>query len=375
MGARQTAVQRQARRRWITVLTSVAVLCALPVAVRAGPARAAAVDIEGLRARIGASATQPFHGYAQSNGLLGLPALPRLAQVTALFSGTTQLRAWYADPDRWRVDVIGPGTERGLYRTPAAEWGWDYGDNQLTRVEGVPPARLPRAADLLPPDLARRLVAASAGEPAVPLPARRVAGIAAAGLRIVPADPRTTVGQIDIWAVPDTGLPVQVQVTGRGGARPVLTTRFLELDQGAPAGETLTPPQARPGMGYTTTAAPDLISAADRLAQGPLPDRLAGQPRRVAVAGVSAVGLYGVGLAQFVVAPLPGRLGRGAYQAAVRWGRQLTYPTGRAALLSTPLLSMVVVQAGDTGQTYVIVGMVQADVLQSAGSELAGQRR
>src|SRR4051794_55608 len=132
-----TVGREAARRRWVLVATVAALLCALPVAVRVWPVRAPALATETLRTRIQASGRQPFQGYALSSGSMGLPELPQLGQISAMLSGTTQLRGWYAGPDRWRVDVIDTGTERGVYRTRDAEYQWDYGANQLTLVAGA----------------------------------------------------------------------------------------------------------------------------------------------------------------------------------------------------------------------------------------------
>ena len=125
--------------------------------------------------------------------------------------------------------MIEGSTERDVYQTPDAQYVWDFGDSQLTRIVGDQPVRLPRAADLTPPELARRLLGIAAGDRLEPVAGRRVAGIEAAGLRIVPATADTTVDHIDVWADPATGLPVQAEVTARGGQRPVFVTRFLEL--------------------------------------------------------------------------------------------------------------------------------------------------
>src|SRR5205823_3186404 len=155
-----------------------------------------------------------------------------LSDVAALLSGTTQIRTWYASPDRNRVDVItSAGGERDVYQTPTGEFTWDYGTNLLTEVIGAEPVRLPRAGDLVPPELARRVLALAPTDPVTALPPRRVAGIDAPGLRLRPTDPTTTVGQVDLWADPASGLPVQVEITPRGVGAPVLTSRFVDLDQ------------------------------------------------------------------------------------------------------------------------------------------------
>jgi hypothetical protein len=365
-----TVVAGQARRRWLSVAVVLIVLCALPLAIRAWPVQAAAVAPATLRDRIAASVSRPYQGYAQTIGTLGLPDLPRLADVTSLLSTTTELRTWYAAPDRWRVDQIGPGSEQGLYQRPDGEYRWDYTDEQVIKVVGEQPVRLPRAADLVPPELGRRLISATATDPVTALPERRIAGVGAAGLRIVPADRSTTIAHIDIWATAD-GLPLQIEVTAKGGLRPVLTSRFLEFDAHAPAEDVITPPAPRSGIGFTSTDTPDLVSAINRFSRGTLPESLAGKSRRTALAGVSAAGVYGSGLTELVALATPGRIGREAYDTVSKYGTPLTFPGGDATLISTSLLSVLVVRNDELRQTYLVAGLIDPAVLKSAGAELA----
>jgi hypothetical protein len=369
MGAGRTIVRTQARRRWSIVLAAVVLLTSVPIAINKWPARATDIRTGALRERIAASARQPYQGYAQSIGLLPLPPLPNLEQVTALVSARTEMRTWYAARDRWRVDVIDGGSERDLYQAPDAQYIWDYGANQLSKIVGDQPIRLPRAADLTPPDLARRLLDVATGDRFAALAGKRVAGLAAAGLRIVPSTPATTVSHIDIWADPGTGLPLQAEVTAKGGVRPVFVTRFLEVHLSAPAAEVLTPPTPRPGMGFTVSDAPDILSALYRRRPVLLPDRLAGSPRRGTVAGQSVAGVYGTGLAQFVAVALPGRFGSQAYHKVATFGQDVKVPAGSAALISTGLLTVLVVHAQ---RTFLVAGFVQPAVLRQVAADLSG---
>jgi hypothetical protein len=368
MGSGGTVVSGQAWRRWGVVLAVVVVLCSVPIVINVWPARAASVDPATLRQRIADSGGQVYRGFAQSAGLLPLPSLPNLEQVTDLVSTTNEMRVWYGGRDRWRVDVVEGGTERDLYQTPGGQYVWDYGDNQLTQIVGEQPVRLPRAADLTPPELVRRVLALAAGDRFEPLAGRRVAGIAAAGMRIVPATPDTTVDHVDVWADPGSGLPVQAEVTARGGERPVFVTRFLELDLAAPDPAVLIPPRDHPGIGFTVTTAPDVLSAINRRRPAFLPDRLAGSPRRDAVAGVAAAGVYGTGLAQFVVAALPGRFGREAYDRVQTFGSTVDVPAGDAAMIGTGLLSVLVVRAE---RTYLVAGLVEPELLERVAVDLS----
>jgi hypothetical protein len=369
MAIGRTVVTAQGLRRWALVLAMVLVLAAIPVAINIWPAKAADVDLATLRARIGASARQPYHGYAQSAGLLGLPALPNLGTVTALASGTTEMRTWFADPEHWRVDVLGEGTENDLYQTPEAQYLWDYGDSRLTRIEGDQPVRLPRAADLTPPELVRRVLSIAGGDRIDALADKRVAGVEAAGMRLTPAGPDTTVAHVDIWADPRTGLPLQAELTAKGGARPVFVSRFLEIHFSAPDAAVLTPPAEHEGIGYDVTEAPDILSAINRRRPVSLPAAVAGLPRRDAVSGLTAAAAYGSGLSSFVVAALPGRFGGQAYQQIATYGQKVKVPAGDAAVIATGLLSVLVVRTAD--RVYLVAGLVGTTLMQRVAIGLA----
>jgi hypothetical protein len=374
MGTSRTVVTGQGLRRWGLVLGLIIVLAAVPVTIGRWPVQAAGIDVGTLRARVAASGSQAFQGYAQSSGLLPLPSLPNLSQVTALVSGVTEMRTWYAAPDRWRVDVLGEGTEHDLYQTPEAQFSWDFGDNQLTRVVGDQPVRLPRAADLTPPELVRRLLSVSTGDPVTPLPAERIAGVDAAGLRLVPAGPDTTVAHVDIWADASSGLPLRAEITAKGGTRPVFVTRFLEIHLGAPDPAVLTPPAPRPGIGYTVTEAPDIISAINRRRPVFLPAGLAGLPRRDSVTGLSALAVYGTGLSSIVVIGLPGRFGGQAFQQIRTYGQEVSVPgDSEASLITTGLLSVLAVRVGN--RVFLVAGLVGPPLMQRVAGSLAERSR
>jgi hypothetical protein len=369
----------KAQWRWIVVAAVVAVLASLPSLVSALPVPAQRVSAAQLYDRIRASARQAYQGFAVSTGKAGLPTIPQLGDVAGLLNGDTQLRVWYAAPDRWRVDQIDTGSERDLYQAPGRQVLWDFGARQLTEITGNQPVRLPRGADLVPPDLARRLLATAApsqgqaGDRLSTLPARRVAGIAAAGLRITPADPETTVGHVDVWAAPASGLPLQVEVTVRGASTPILVTRFLQVSLGNPAGALITPPEPHSGVGFTVTRTPDVIAAYALLGLGSLPDQLAGRTRSV-VSSVEpeSIGVFGSGLTRFVVLPLPRRTGAQAANSVTRaGGRQLNFPGGEGVVVSTPLLSVLVMDSDITGRNYLLAGLVSGSLLERAGSELS----
>lgn len=338
------------------------------------PAAAIATDAASLRDRI-RHETPPYVGYAESNGQLGLPEIPQLESVVALLTGTTRIRAFVAAPDRWRVDELAAAGERDTYRAGPTEFQWDFDANQLTRVIGTAAVRLPRASDMLPPDLARRLLAFAPGDPVTAIASRRVAGRDAVGLRLVPSDPETTVGRVDIWADPVTALPLRVEVSARTGP-PLLTTELLSVTDGPPGPEVVEA-SSPPGAGYVTATATDVAGALRVLGAPPAPDMLAGRKRVDLPGGPEAqlpgVGVYGTGLAAFVLVPTNRDVAERAVDAAAAAGGvTVTVPTGRATRVTTPLLSVAVRTRGRGGS--LILGAVSPTVLDRALAQLPSRR-
>ena len=78
--------------------------------------------------------------------------------MSLLLDGTTDQYVWYRSPAYWRADEVTGTGESDTYADGGVTYLWNYGTNLLTQVTGAEPVRLPRAADLLPPALARRLL-------------------------------------------------------------------------------------------------------------------------------------------------------------------------------------------------------------------------
>ncbi|HTS95188.1 MAG TPA: hypothetical protein VMI33_01070 [Streptosporangiaceae bacterium] len=371
-----SVVRRQARRRWLVVACGTALLCGLPAIVAALPVPNSPLSAAALRARVLASAGAPYQGYAESSIDLGLPALPDLGDVSTLLDGITDQEAWYLSPSQWRADVVTSAGETDTYQTIAGIFAWSYSQNLLTQIVGPEPVRLPRAADLLPPALARRLLGlASPADRLSRLPSQRVAGVAAAGLRLVPDEPSTTVAAVDIWADPASGLPVQVEIVGRGSAKPVLVARFLELTQSRPALATVTPDPA-PDVGFTTTELPDINRIVNGFAP-PLPARIAGMSQVPVPGGLADVAAYGTGFSRVAVLPLPFAVGERAMTAADDAGAGgIILANGTGALIATPLLTVLLAQGEPGSPVYLLAGTVTPALLVRAGSGLlnaAGQ--
>ncbi|HEX2356164.1 MAG TPA: hypothetical protein VHI50_06850 [Micromonosporaceae bacterium] len=368
-------VRREAVRRWSVVSAGVAVLAVVPAVVAAWPeGSAAGPDPVELRERILASADRPHDGYVATDGRLGLPALPELEDVGGLLGGSARLRVWYAGSTSWRVAELTTTGERDTYRTAAGLYRWDFERNLVTHLAGEPTVWLPGAADLVPPALARRLLGGDGRLDR--LPSRRIAGIEAAGLRLTPHQPDTTVGRVDVWADRETGLPLVVDVAGKNGAHPVFTSRFLQLRQATPPADVLTP-AVPDGAGFAMTTTDEVADALATALPGRLPDVLAGRARTATAAGVGGGAVYGTGFSTVAVLALPGRVGgRMLGSARDAGGTPVPLAGAQAYELRTALLTALVVRTdGDrrSRRGWLLAGLVDPQLLRRAATELIGR--
>jgi hypothetical protein len=358
--------------RWVVVVCGTAVLCAVPAIVAALPVPGSQITAAALRARILGSEAVSYEGYAESTSDLGLPVLPDLQDVSRLLDGTTDQYAWYRSPAHWRADTLTAAGEDDVYQICRRTILWNHAYNLLTRVVGSQQVRLPRAADLLPPALARRLLGLAAGADRLSrLPSLRVAGIAAAGLRLVPATAATSVAAIDIWADPATGLPVEVQVFARGTGHPILVSKFLQLGYHRP-GLAMLVPHPAPDVDQTTARLSSLNGILNGARRHPWPHQLGGLPLSETPGGPVGVAFYGAGLGRFALLPLPGRTGARVLAAATSAGAAaLPLPDGSGVLVRTPLLTVVLATSERFGGiTFLLAGPVTARVLEGAASDL-----
>jgi len=350
--------------RWLVVGVGVVLLVALPVVVRALPVSDSSVPAVELLNRVKASAAVPYQGYVEGRGGIGLPDVPRAGRVVALLGETTRMRAYVAGPERWRVDELTAIGERDLYREPWGTWLWDSGERRAVATVGEAAVRFARPADLLPPELGRRVAAAAEPSEASRLPARRVAGVEAVGLRITPRSPDTTVARADLWADPRSGLPVRVELTARGASAPIVTTAFLDLRLRAPEPGLLgfaAPDDAE----VQTDATPDVARAID-FSPFVLPDSLAGQPRRTRVA--RAASTYGRGFGLVAVLAFPARFSPRTRDFLDKVPAKAG-PWGVASVVATPLLNGMVFERGEVA--YALAGTVPQPVLERVATELA----
>ncbi len=345
----------------------VVLLAALPVVVAGWPAADEDRSAADLRAAALAGADIPFSGYAESAGGLSFPVTDQLSDLADLFSDRTAMRVWWRGPTAHRVDVVTPVGETDVYTDASGSWRWEYEADRITRTRAAP-LTVPAAPDLLPGPLARRLLAEAEPDELSRIGAGRVAGRSALGLRLVPSDPGASIDRVDIFVEPDTGLPLQVLVFGKGASNPALDTRYLDIDFTPPPAElvSITPPagadiEVGDNLGV-------LRNAARRLSPVPLPDSLAGLPRRSITGSPDAVGLYGRGVTLLAVVPLPYGVASDLRRAAAQDPNAISDELG-IRVTAGPLGILL---AGSPGRSSsVITGTVTLDALAQAARELA----
>jgi hypothetical protein len=130
-------------------------------------------------------------------------------------------------------------------------------------------------------------------------------------------------------------------------------------------------PVRGPGAGFTVTRANSLQGALNNLAPVAFPSQLAGRDRLPVPAGFNPIGVYGGGLATFVVLALRGSAGRNLVADALSaGGAALSVSGGTGALISAPLINVVLAQPSDPDTVFLIAGTVSPSVLEQAAGML-----
>jgi hypothetical protein len=347
------------------VLAATVSLCALPAAIAALQSSEARASPSVLLDKVIASGAVEYEGYAESNARFQLPEVPRAERVLDLLGERVRMRVWWESPNAWRVDELSLIGEHDTYRDTAGLWVWDSERRAATRVGGIPTVRFPRASDLLPPELGRRLAAAARPNEVSSLPSRVVCGIGAAGIRLTPSTSETTVDHVDMWVDPGSGLPLSVEITPRMSDTPIITSTFLSLNLRPPDPEVIHfQPPANAEVNFTEAA--DFAQAVDRYSPFVLPESIDSRPLLSSVAG--AAGTYGDGFELIAVLALS------EHHSPFDDDEMTQVPTsvgpwGTAHVVETPLLNGMTFE--QDGITYVLGGTVPIDALEETAVLLA----
>jgi hypothetical protein len=360
-----------AARRWWSVGVGVLLLVASPVLVRALPADDEDVSAVALLHRVERSRSASFSGYAESSGNVALPQNDALSSLTSLLGESHKTRVWWRDPRTWRVATLRPTGETDLVHRGDRMVRWVYESKRATMIPDVP-VRFPNAADLLPHELARRSLEGARTAELTRLPARRVAGRDALGLRLTPAGDQAGIGRVDVYADRVSGVPLRVEMFARSSRTPALTSSFVDFRLGDPPAGTLRfrpPDDAR--LRYDQVV--DLAAAADRFASRVPPRTLAGLPSRRSPRAIQgSVGVYGRGPTVLLAVPLWERTAHRVRDDLRGQPGVEALPAG--LLLGAPPLRLLLAEPEPNETSWLLAGTVSQQALTDAAAQLADQR-
>jgi hypothetical protein len=354
--------------RWGAVAAATALLLLLPWLVAHRPVPTRSISAVTLLDRIQHSGDVGYSGYAESSGQLALPATDQFSSLTNLFGATTDVRVWSRSPLDWRVDTVTFAGEDDLYRDSDGYWAWNYERREATRtdVSDDPAVRLPRAGDLVPAQLAVRLLSQATAAEVTRLSVTRVAGVDAVGLRLRPSSPATSIDHVDVWADESSGAGLRVEVYAKGSTRAAITSSFLDYSGSRPAAATTTfvPPAA---ARVSVSSQLDLLSAGRAVPPVSPPTRLAGLAVNSATTtGNTSVVAYGRGTTELIAVPLRRRFTGQLDDQLMKAGALVK---GNRVSLGVGPLNLLLL-TGANGNNWLLSGTVTAATLATAADQL-----
>lgn len=352
------------RGRWLIVVVTAAALVAVPLIVTGRPAAGLSLPAPELARRIQASGGVAWSGRVASTGGLQIPDSEGFANLAEVLGEPNQLRVWWRGFQDWRIDRVRSTGETDLFFNGHVLVRWVF-EAQRATIAPVSTIRLPDASDLLPSTLGRLLLEGARAEDLSTLPVRRIAGVDAAGLRLEPTVGASRIARVDVWAEPETGLPLAVEAYGIGDRRPALSTTVSDVDFREPAvGSTAFDPA--PSVELVYEDAVDVAAAANAFAPFDLPVRLAGLVARGGV-DPGAVGVYGLGPASLIVVPLRRDVAR-PLRFQLR-DTSAAQESDLGILVAAGPIGLLLTRRSQKG-SFLLAGTVTEDTLERAATEL-----
>ena len=127
--------------------------------------------------------------------------------------------------------------------------------------------------------LAERLLRGVSADDVRRVPARRVAGVSAPGLRVEAAFELSSIDHADLWLDPESGVPLRVEVYAAGTGTAAFTSEFREFSSDRPDSASIgfDPPA---GVDVEFDDVLDIADAANQYAPVRRPTPWPGCPRR-----------------------------------------------------------------------------------------------
>lgn len=349
-----------------------AAVVAAPYVGRAVPVPDADLSPAQVVAAVESSAAVEHSGYVESDGAIQVPQADTFEGIATLLGERNRVRVYWRGADDWRVDRVRATGETDIFHRPEGTLRWVYESGNAT-VTRAAPVRLPDTSDVLPGQLARRVLDGATASELSALAPRRVAGLEAVGVRLRPSDAQASIDRADVWADPDTGLPLRVDVYAAGETRPSLSSRYADVDLTAPAASTTSfdPP---PGTDVRFDETIDVADASNTFAPYRAPDELAGLQAREGRPELPtrAVGVYGRGPTVLLFIPLRGRAAEPLREQLARTPGVRETASGTGVDLGP--LSILVTPERRRGSGFLLAGTVTPQTLDRAAAEVADLR-
>ena len=145
--------------RWLIVAAVAVALVAAPTLVRAIPPDESDIDAATLAKRIRDAHDRGWSGEVVTQGSLDVPVeTSAFGGVARLLGERTELRVWWRSDTNWRVDRLRRSGESDLVRDGGLIIRWTYEGHRVTFTP-YSPIRLPNDADVVPVELAHRMLA------------------------------------------------------------------------------------------------------------------------------------------------------------------------------------------------------------------------
>ncbi len=354
------------RARWLAVAVVALGVASAPLVTEALPVRESNISATRLADRIQGAADLGWSGEVRSQGSLRVPLTgSTFGGIARLLGEETHLRVWWLDRENWRIDRIRTTGESDSVRDGGLMVRFNYEESRV-RFTPYSEIRLPDDVDVVPSTLAARLLGGAHPDELSRLPSRRVAGRAAAGLRLVPSDARSTISQVDVWADVASGLPLRVEVYGEPrGEVPILETELTTLTLVKPERAKATFRLA-PHLDFSRGVALDEAAGAAKFAPFVPPERVAGLARRGEPLDFGAVGVYGRGPTAILAVPLRPWVAERLHDQLARSRDSLE--TGSSISLEVGPISVRLVDDG--GTFFLLTGTVTRETLSQAATDL-----
>jgi outer membrane lipoprotein-sorting protein len=399
----------------------VGVSAAASAAVPSLPAKTPAQLLTEL-AQAAGRPVSPLTATVQQTASFGLPELPGMSQASgatsSLLDGTQAIDIWYGGPKLVRIATPVPAGESDLRRDGSTVWLWNSKTQTATQVtlpahvqaqkgNGAAGAggtsQSPQPPDT-PQAAASQLLAAIGPSTVVGVQSNvYVADRPAYQLSLAPKSSQSLVGRVLVAVDASSGIPLRVEVYGRGSAGLAYSLGYTKLAFGAPdaANFSFTPPPGAtvkkqtvpsdpgallpgstpPGSGATGQAGKPTVIGADWLSVVATPadpavaaavqQLLTGQPA-TPQSGSSGGGFFGSSSSSAAPGPsASASVPVGPYleplRALLLASRPVSWPGGSGRLLQTTLFSVLVTSKGQILAGAVTPSVLYADVAQDAG--------